>query len=173
MTKQPIWFFTSLSGVPKWIPFEVQHRAVINLAIRWINSLGWWKQTLEVVQTAQWMVGEPGDDCDQENCMGRQPIMRLPKVALHANLLSMGGRPPSPLSSAGEPNCPGMICQWCVDPGNGGRGQVSLNYLSIRICPQRKVEQPHSESWRRVREKFSILVKSEKCNALRIGFTSL
>ena len=35
------------------------------------------------------------------------------------------------------------------------------------------MEQPHSESWRRVREKFSILVKSEKRNALRIGFTSL
>ena len=28
-----------------------------------------------------------------------------------------------------------MICQWCVDPGNGGRGAPvcrSLNYLSIR-----------------------------------------
>ena len=43
---------------------------------------------------------------------------------------------PAPLYRI-EASCPGTICQWCVDPGNGGRGQVSLNYLSIRIWTER------------------------------------
>ena len=38
---------------------------------------------------------------------------------------------------------------------------------------RREVQQPRSESWRRVREKFCISVKSAKLKAVHVSFTSM
>ena len=77
----------------------VQHRAAIHLAhIELGHSLGWGKRILEDVETGhKTCPGTVNGRRQQKITVIRQglygrPIMRLPKVPLHANLLSMGGR---------------------------------------------------------------------------------